>query len=318
MAKITQKIKKFIREGGEKRMRKILVLSICAAFMVIGARSAYALIPIMWDVSKAGAPAHGDADSRTWVFDEFGIKAQTTTIQYDSDGSGTLTVGDAFTDIGDLRVTDLLAAGVIDKEGLNDLFGYEVTGIWDDLGGTVTGLSVVGTDTRIDIQYTSGTIDFYLDTPPDSLFANPAGTSPPAGAGGTGFGPDASATLIAQGTVTQGIGHTFIDFGGGELENQGSIELMIDLTYLLPGFWLDSSGNDLLNNSIQWIFAFTDMNINTPTLVQGTPAGALYTAYSNEDGSGHIEIIPEPTSLLLLGGGLLGFVGIGLRKRRSA
>ncbi len=301
-------------------MKKVLVLLAVVGFVAGSAGAAYAL-PIQWDVSAAGSSGLNipDADTLTGIFDQFGFASQTSTVQYDTDGSGDLSVGDKFVDSGNLRMGSLIAGGSVDEEGLG--ITYEVTGIWNNLEGVVTGVSVApGGDTQIDTRYLSGTIDLYLDTELDSAF-EPGGV----GAGGTGFGDDTdgddTAIKIATLSLTDGVGHTFVDFGGGNLDNQGSVDLAFDFTYVLPGFWLDKNGVDLLSlvqNNPTWILGFTDMNIDTPTFDPGVPAGALYTAKSNQNGSGNLDVVPEPASMLLLGTGLLGMVGIGRKKRIAA
>lgn len=296
-------------------MKKFLALAACMLMTFVAVPGSHAM-QIMWDVGAVPAPAFGDADTLTGVFDEFGIKAQTSTIQYDTDGSGDLTIGDKFMDSGNLRITDLLAAGIIDKEGLNQPGGFEVTADWSNVEGEVTGLSFdAGTgDTQIDVKYTSGTIDFYLDSGLDSVFANPAGTTPPAGAGGAGF---ANGTLIGTLSLLNGIGHTFVDFLGGELDNQGSVEFQLQFSYMLDDFWLNALGVDLLDvaPAVDWVFAYTDMNINTPTQLPFDDA--LFIAYSNEDGSGRINVVPEPSTVLLLGLGLAGLGFMGYRRKNN-
>ncbi len=274
-------------------MNRYLGVSLGLIFVLVAALNAYALLPIKWDVGVAGAPAYGDADTVTGVFNEAEVTVQTSTVQFDTNNDGILSVGDKFTDSGDLRVGNLLADVIIDKEGLNQLFGYEVTAQWNNLEGYVSGppVDLGNGETRIDARYTSGTINLYLDPNLDSLFANPAGTTPPAGAGGTNF---TEGVLIATLELKDGVGHTFVDFGGVDIKNQGSVEFFLEFTYLLKDFWQDSLGTDLLDLvGSGLVIAFVDMNINTPTRVPGVPEGALFTTYSNENGSMSIELVPQ-------------------------
>ena len=295
-------------------MKKILGLVAGLGLLAVTAGTGYA-VPLMLDVSAAGAPAYGDANTLTGIFNQLGFDSQTSTIQYDTNGNGILNVGDRFSDSGDLRVNGLIAPTIIDTEGLNQFGGYEMTAQWTGLTGYVAELDNADpTDTRLGLIYDGGEINFYLDTALDSTFANPAGSTPPAGAGGAGF---ANGTLVATLSLLEGRGHTFIDFTGGDLASQGSVELSLQFTYMLDGFWLNALGVDLLDISpINWHFMTTDMNIDTPTNVPYD--GALYIAYSNQNGSADLTVVPEPSTLLLLGGGLIGLAFVGRKRSRKA
>lgn len=295
-------------------MKKVLGLSVGLGLLLATASPGLAF-PSMWDVGAAGAPAFGDANTLTGVFNQFTFDSQTSTIQFDTDGSLDVSVNDIFSDSGNMRVTGLAADEIIDTEGLNQPGGYELTGIWNNVGGYVSSVTGTSTNTQLGLRYTSGKLNFYLDTALNSKFANPAASTPPAGAGGTGFG---DGTLVFTLDLIDGIGNTFIDFTGNALGNQGSVDLELQVTYMRPGFWLNAAGIDVLSlNPVLWHFITTDMNIDTPSQALGVPVGALYTAYSNQNGSALVTVVPEPSTMLLLGGGLLGLGWIGRKKSRN-
>ncbi len=307
-------------------MKKSLVLTICLGVLLATVGTVHA-IPLIWDVGAGGSGAGVtiapfDGDTLTGVFDQVAFASQTSTIQYDDDGTPGFSVGDSFLDAGNLKVNDFLASGIVDDEGLNLLpfagsGAYEATADWNNLTGTVTGITFdAGTgDTQVDLDYDTGTINFYVDTSLNSTFDNPGGTAPPSGAGGTGF---ADGTLVATMSVLDGVGHTFLDLAGGDLQNQGSVELLMEFTFMLDDFWLNMDGVDLLDlHPMSWNFFTTDMNIDTPNQDPGVPVGALWTAYSNQNGSGELTVIPEPSTMILLGCGLIGLAFVSRKRSRG-
>ena len=90
---------------------RLLTITVSLIWLLLGAGLAQAQ-QLIWNVGAAGAPAYGDADTLTGIFDQIAFTSQTSTIQFDTDGDGVLSVGDRISDAGDLRVRNLLASRI--------------------------------------------------------------------------------------------------------------------------------------------------------------------------------------------------------------
>src|SRR3546814_3718116 len=92
---------------------KALFAPLFAGAMVLGLAGVAQADPIYLDFSAGGGvDGHVDRDGATdpdqvtETFNQLGVFANTTTTQFDTDGSSTLTDGDRFSDNGHLNVTD--------------------------------------------------------------------------------------------------------------------------------------------------------------------------------------------------------------------
>ena len=299
-------------------MRKALLASAVSLAMA-GAAQADS---IYYDVGPLGINS-GDANTTTDVFDQFSISAQTTTTQFDTDGSGGLTVGDMFSDMGEGRVESLLAPGFVDDEGLMTAGGYEFTFQWSGLNGSVTNIAdaAAGPD-NVNISYDAGAqIDFYLDTGLDSNYGGTVGASDNAN-----FGNGTYAFTV---TVTGGTGtNTFGDYTDGTTFTNGSSFINGEVTNVASGLFYDDTNHNgiadaqdedwataLLNDTM--IMAFLDQNTDNVVAVAPGSNGGMFDILSDHNGSLDITV-PEPSTLALLGGSLIGLAGVGRRRQRRA
>lgn len=275
------------------------VLAIIAAVMLLGIGRAYA-VPIMFDIGAAGIPNAplGDGNTRTGVFDQLSVYVETTS---------TPTSPTTFSDVGDIKVNGLLAPITPDSELLGSW--WEMTGRWENLTGNITGVTPIPGGTLVSYVYTGGSLNLYADGPypgllPNSNFNGDGGSND--GSSDDVVGTFTDGTLVASLNLIGGTGSLNYDSNGQP--TTGSTLLRWQFSSMLPGFWLDANGNDLKPLSdIGWVLAFSDTNTH-----QIKVRGVFID--SNHDGSVDIGIVPEPTSMLLLGIGMLGLATVRRKK----
>jgi PEP-CTERM putative exosortase interaction domain len=281
-------------------MKKLFVSFVVGiAFVVsLGLGSANAM-PIMIDVGAAGITGTTpDGDNLTGVFDQLGLYVQTTS---------TPTGPGAFRDVGDVNVHGLLASTSIDEEGLNTTGGWELTGRWDDLVGTFVHDDVANTDTY---TYTSGTLSLYADASVNHNFGDEVGSNDDC-VDGTGS-TFTDGTQVATAKLTGGTG--LIWWGNPQGPSGDTITNWI-FTSMLADFWLDQDGNDLSPyvDSVPGFSVVCGVDINTYQ-IEIEQDGGVYYIHSAHDGSASVDVVPEPTTMLLLGTGLIGLAGLGRRR----
>ncbi len=255
--------------------------------------NAYAML-IMMDPGTIGAPANGDLNTLTGTFNELGLYVQTTS---------TITGANTFLDVGDLAVDALKPSNPLrDTEGLNTVPGWELTGRWSNLSGTFTNMGTYNL-----YNYQVGTIDFWGDPTPDADFGLTIGSDDD-GVGGLGT-TFTDGTKVATATLVSGTGHVWFDSNGVPVT--GDTLTYWQLSYMLPNFWRDQYGNDLSPyvSSVPGFYIQATVDTNTHNFVVAPPK-----IHSDHDGSAGFGVIPEPTTMLLFG---MGIVGLATRIRRK-
>jgi hypothetical protein len=309
-----------------------------AGALMFGMASVAQADPIYMDLG-AGGGVDGhvntdgavDPDQQTGVFNQFGVFADTTTTQFDTDGSGSLTDGDRFSDNGHLNVTGLIP-GILDTEGLNTLGGYQMTAEWNGLTGVSTGLSpnpedadeVLGNITYDAVGNT--TFNFYVDSQTGGITQ--------AQYNGLGESDDVDATfnngtLVLSVLIVGGEGTNVFDAATGTFL-RGSSTLVGEVTFALAGFIFFADGSDFadLVSSLVQISVFIDQNTDNAETTAGpcgdgnpgtvcNPGDPLFIVDSDHDGSIDFVRIPEPASVLLFGLGFLALGGMTLVGRRQ-
>jgi hypothetical protein len=308
-----------------------------AGALMFGMASVAQADPIYMDLGAGGGvdghtntDGGADPDQQTADFNQFGVFADTTTTQFDTDGSGSLTDGDRFSDNGHLDVTGLIP-GTLDTEGLNTLGGYQMTAEWTGLTGTSTSLSpnpedageLIGNITYDSVGNT--TFDFYVDSQTGGITQ--------AQYNGLGESDDNDATfndgvLVLSVLIIGGEGTNVFDAATGEFL-RGSSTLIGEVTFALADFIFFADGSDFadLIASLVQIQVFIDQNTDNAQTTAGpcgdgnpatpcNPNDPLFIVDSDHDGSIDFVRIPEPASVLLFGLGFLALGGITLAGRR--
>lgn len=291
----------------------VLAASVAAALAAGAAQAELVTI----DVSAAGGSGIGAGDV-TDPLSQLQFYSETTTTQFDTDGSGGLTVGDAFTDSGNATIQSLLPPGTYGA-GIGVPLGGGAT--WSELTVTWTGLTgeLVGSTANgfggqtFDQLYTSGTFNVYFDQPGDGDFGSTVGAGDDTGM--------TDGTLVLTLTLDPNAASTgVLVFDGTGTFLSGSSAINTLVTYALPGFWLLNGTDDfaalLLDQLI--IQSFIDQNTDQTVQTPCAPGeGCLFTIDSNHDGSIVFSSVPVPGTLGLLGGALFALGAMNLRKKKS-
>ncbi len=309
-------------------------LGLLLAGMLVGPVSAD---PIFVDVSASPTQAPGnlgtpaDPDTLSTVFSQLAVFADTTTIQYNTNGDPFSFVGDRFIDSGQAAVTDLLPP-FGDDEGIGNT--SEITIDWTDLSGVITSeLVPTGPDRftqTLKYDPDNTTMSFYFHGDPGSPNAD-FGVAPGV-ADNSGF---TEGDLILELKVLGGDGTNTFDGAGNFIS--GSSFLLGEVTYALNDFWFFDNGDGIANPANDYPFTdfiglelpmiiHADIDQNTDEVItdfsnSGAPGPLgfgpeLFRVHSTHDGSvdfSRVRIPVPPTALLFM----MGLMVMPILRRRT-
>ena len=237
----------------------------------------------------------GDGEAITDIFLQMSYDAITTST-IDNLGA----VGSVVVDSGLSYYTALTPAfgGSIppDNEGFGSDWG--LTMVWNDLTGEIT----YNDGTTINATYSSGTFDFYVDYDPYALTLG-----------------DESTYIDGEKVMTLSVtnGSYALDLSG---TGGSSYTIWAEFASIIPDFMLveDSGGTwvDIQDTSYygtELLLAYSHGD-NDPESVEITEVGNDLIVVSDHNSSTSFAVVPEPTTMILFGIGLLGFAGISRKK----
>ena len=235
------------------------------------------------------------------------------------------TNGNSTPDIGEIGATDGYLASYLYTETPGqpaptiESWGFEMTfdfstnsvGIDPATGSSFEHLAAGTTISNASLQR-DGILDIYVDNTPDADINT-----------GTGF---TNGTLIAKLAYMQGLGGLF---SPGTLD--GHDDGTYQLIWALDNVLLDSNGNDLQDGigTSTYTIAITDTNFDgdddenntfdstygSSVWTPGTQSAVNFVASLNGSSSLGVAPIPEATTMLLFGFGLLGIAGINRKQK---
>jgi hypothetical protein len=273
--------------------------------------------PITLKVGTYGDGPDG-VNNFTGIFNQMQFFANTTTTQFGNPELGPLPqVGDRFVDAGNLDITSFLGLVGSDQglgyENQTDQ-AYALTATWNDIGGYINGSALVGTTNIQTTTYDQGSFNFYIDSEINQNYEDTVFSGDD-----TGFGADATAELIAQLELVSGTGTNSFDLDGNF--RSGSSKIRAKFTMMKEDFWFDGSTvppvdmYDTYFLELGWdIFGNVDQNTDNLKIDNVMDDGVLFHIGSDHDGSIDFEVVPEPSTIILLGAGLLG-TGVMLRRK---
>lgn len=298
-------------------MKKFLTFLISGAFLLIYSNAFALPINTYWDLS--GATGEG-LSGTTDVFSAVSYVADTTSYVSESG---------AIVDYG-LALGDGLT-GAANELGLNVTDGYEFTMAWTNLvGQIIEPIDGTGLETQFS-EYYSGTIEMYIEDvsgDPIALTPTSATDSSFAGAEGNTLSDFTGGANVA--TVEIVGGYNTLSYNDGSLIG-GFYTLVGKFTALNDNFWYEETNEDLYEKYFVIDMLFGDTTgSNSFNEVKEVLVNGSYD-YTDEDGNSatidyvkkiharhdadfKINPVPEPTTMVLFGIGLLSLASVTRRK----
>lgn len=288
-------------------MKKLFnILSLFVFTVFFAGTSAYAVPSALTDWTLdlnavvVGLPTVDHINNLNW--DSPGVN--TTTIVQNLGSDGILSNGDTFTESGRMLLASATKIAGYNPAtvNLNGLIVgantyYEFV-VFDDLTGSISNVNNTGdpATTTWDYTFDSGkTVAMYLTTDPDPANAT-------------------SGTKILEATTTPISDGTADGFLGGPGVGDSNWALTLLASYVYPNMILDPLGNPIPANMLiglpQGVTNIDDIDTSNG----GVDGYYTFSGHTGDTMEIATRAVPEPSTLLLLGGGLLGLVALRRRK----